>query len=147
ALAAQSGTQKMAHPNPSRVIGSDAWMLEQQLRAEWEAAEWRRIRAETALPPPPQPGRGREKPWYEGGSIILKGLVRFGIGAFGGYLGYIAAANTDAGEFEIWLAVLTGFITLLALSAIAPVREFVALLAEIMRWTIITGVLVGTVWL
>ena len=138
-------------PYPS--IGSDDWMLEQQLRAEWEAAEWRRLRAELALPPPqpiaePEtiPAR-KERPLHEGGSIILKGLVRVGLGAFGGWMGYIAAANTDGlGDMEIGFAVVAGFFIALTLSMLGPARQFVALLAEIMRWVLIAAVVVGGFW-
>ena len=130
-----------------RAIGSDGWMLEQQLRAEWEAAEWRRLRAEMALPAPELVPQRRERPLHEGGSIILKGLVRFGLGAFGAWMGYIAAANSDVGEFEIWLWTMAGFVIALAFSAIGPFKQFVALLAEITRWCLIAGVIVGGVWL
>ena len=134
--------------HPPDAIASDAWMLEQQLRAEWEAAEWRRLRAELSQPLPAlayaPPAR---RPWYEGGSIILKGLVRFALGAFGAYLGWIAAASGVAGEFEIWLSVGAGFIIALALSALGPAKQFVALLAEITRWSLILATGVGTVWL
>ena len=136
---------------PYLTIGSDAWMREQQLRAEWEAAEWARIRAELAVPPPAPPRLAppavRERPWYEGGSTILKALVRVGLGAFGGWMGYIAAANMDGvGDTEIGLAIVAGFFLALTLSMLGPAREFVALLAEITRWVLILGVLVGAFW-
>jgi hypothetical protein len=141
----------MANSDPSRAaLGSDAWMLEQQLRAEWEASEWRRIRAELALPPPqlvlPQEP-ARERPWHEGGSGVLKGLVRFGIGAFGAWMGYIAAASADGtGELEIVMAVIAGFFIALMISMLGPFKPFVALLAEIARWVLIAGVVVGGFW-
>src|SRR5262249_48359524 len=87
------------------------------------------------------------KPWYEGGSAILKGLVRVGIGAFGAWMGYIAAANSDVGALEIWMAVVVGFFGALVLSLIGPAREFVALLAEITRWVLIIGLAIGAFWL
>ncbi len=131
-------------------------MLEQQLRAEWEASEWRRLRAEMALPPPePQYQTAYQagapaavaRPWHEGGSGVLKGLVRFGIGAFGGWMGYIAAASSDGtGNLEIGMSVIAGFFIALTLSMIGPARQFVALLAEITRWVLILGVVVGAFW-
>lgn len=141
----------MANTDPSRAaLGSDAWMLEQQLRAEWEASEWRRIRAELALPPP-QPASptsaAPERPWHEGGSGVLKGLVRFGIGAFGAWMGYIAAATSDdASNIEIGMAVIIGFFIALMISMLSPFKPFVALLAEITRWVLIFGVVVGAFW-
>jgi len=127
-------------------------MLEQQLRAEWEASEWRRLRAEMALPPPePQYYAGAAvapvRPWHEGGSGVLKGLVRFGIGAFGAWMGYIAAASNDGtGNIEIGASVIAGFFIALTLSMIGPARQFVALLAEITRWVLILGVVAGAFW-
>ena len=129
-------------------FASDAWMHEQQLRAEWEASEWRRLRAELNRPQPIQlpPPQAAAKPLHRGGSIILKGLVRFGIGVFGGWMGWIAAANGDGGEIDIWLAVMFGFFLALGLSMLSPARQFVALLAEITRWTLILGVAIGAMW-
>lgn len=121
-------------------------MAEQQLRAEWEAAEWRRLRTELATLPAPETA-APARPWYEGGSIILKGLVRFSIGAFGAWMGWIAAMDSRAGEFEVWLAVLAGFVVALALSFFGVAKQFVALLSEVMRWTLIFGFCVGVFWL
>src|SRR5512147_87589 len=107
--------------NTSRyAFGSDEWMLEQQLRAEAEAEGWRRIRTELATPQPiaftppvtaPIPTREEEaRRYHTGGSAMLKALVRFALGAFGGYLAWIAAMDSGAGEFEVWLWVGSGFI-------------------------------------
>lgn len=136
-----------AHPP---VFASDAWMHEQQMRAEWEAAEWRRLRAELNKPqpiqlPPPQ-AQPQGKPLHEGGSIILKGLVRFAIGAFGGWMGWISAASSGGGDIDIWFSVLFGFFLALGLSMLSPARQFVALLAEITRWTLILAVAIGAMW-
>ena len=98
----------------------------------------------------PRPACARRRPrrpWYEGGSIILKGLVRFGIGAFGAWVGWIAAMDSRAGEFEVWVAVLAGFVIALSLSFFGYAKQFVALLSEIMRWVLIGGFCVGVFWL
>ena len=143
----------MAAPPGSRLpaFGSDDWMLEQQLRAEFEAEAWRRMREELAAPPqalpPPVAEVEAEPDYHSSGSIILKGLVRFTLGAFGGYLAWLAATDAGLGEFEIWLAVGAAFLAVLALSAIGPARRFVHLLAETTRWAIIVGVALGALWL
>ena len=139
---AMATASRLPHP-----IASDAWMHEQQLKAEWEAAEWKRIRAELANPPPAPAAPEAKQPWYEGGSIILKALVRFGIGAFGAWMGYIAALDSQAGEFEVWLSVGAGFIIALSLSFFGVAKQFVALFAEIMRWGLILGFAIGAFWL
>lgn len=134
-------------------FASDAWMLEQQMRAEVEAEGWRRLREELRpiAPPPqlqPQPSQAvQAKEPFRFGAAIFKGLVRFGIGAFGGYLGYIAALDGGLGEFEAWLAVLAGFVVSLALTAFGPGRRFVALMADAARWALIIAAGIGAVYL
>jgi hypothetical protein len=122
-------------------------MLEQEMRAQMEAEAWRRLRTELAAAeiaaaeleqyPAPRPSPG---------SAILKGLVRFALGAFGAYLGYLAAVDAQLGEFEVWLAVGAGFLMTLALSMFGPAREIVHVLAETARWIIILAVALGAVW-
>lgn len=146
--------------NSSRhAFGSDEWMLEQQLRAEAEAEGWRRIRTDLSTPQPlavaapaqvsaPIPTREEEaRRYHRGGSAILKALVRFALGAFGGYLAWIAAMDSGAGEFEVWLWVGSGFIVAMALSAFGPGRAFVHYMAEAARWVLILAAGVGAVWL
>lgn len=149
-----------ANNNSRYVFGSDEWMLEQQIRAEVEADGWRRLRADLATPQPlpvvatpapaPQTSQQRiddERRYHRGGSAILKALVRFALGAFGGYLAWIAAMDGGAGEFEAWLWVGSGFIVAMALSAFGPGRAFVHYMAEAARWVLILAVGVGAVWL
>lgn len=135
-------------------FASDTWMLEQQMRAEVEADGWRRLREELSVPPtplPPQPqaapATARPSEPFHFGAAMLKGIVRFGIGAFGGYLAYVAALDGGLGEFEAWLAVGAGFITALALTAFGPGRRFVALMADATRWALIIAAGVGAVYL
>lgn len=138
----------MTSPRP--LIASDDWMHEQQLRAELEAEAWRRLRQELAVPqaPPPQPeAAAAQADPHTSGSLILKALVRFALGAFGGYLAYLAAVDGGLGGFESWFATLSGFVVTLALSMLGPARRFVHALAETMRWTIILAIGVGGAWL
>lgn len=126
-------------------VTSDDWMHEQQLRAELEAEAWRRLRlelapAQTAEIAPTAPD------YHSSGSAILKGLVRFGLGACGGYLGWLAAVDSGLGEFEAWLAVGGGFILVLALSLVGPFRRMVHLLAETARWLLVSGLALGALW-
>jgi hypothetical protein len=136
------------HPYRPSLFASDAWLQQQQARAELEAEEWRRLRETLARPAPEyfddvEPAR----PIHEGGSIILKALVRVIIGAFGAYLGFIAAMDSGAGEFEVWLAVAAGFIIALCLTAFGYFRDIVAWVAEAMRWVLISGLAVGLLWM
>lgn len=138
---------------PARpLIASDDWMHEQQLRAELEAEAWRRLRMELAEPPapapPPQPepATAQIDP-HSTGSTLLKALVRFALGSFGGYLAYLAAVDGGLGGFEVWFATASGFVVTLALSMLGPARRFVHVLAETMRWTIIAAIGVGGAWL
>jgi hypothetical protein len=131
-------------------------MFEQQIRAELEAEAWRRLRQQLAEAPsalaPPQPAppaAPRSEPAvdaHKSGSAILKGLVRFALAAFGAYLTFIAGADSQLGEFEIWLATGTAFIVVLALSAFSPLRGMVHAMAETTRWVLIVGFIVGLVW-
>ncbi len=130
-------------------VASDEWMAEQQLRAELEAEAWRRMRVAHALPPeapalpaPPPPARDPSL----GGSLILKALVRFAIGAAMAYLAYIAALDAQMGAFEAWLAAGSAFLAALALSMLAPFRRMVHAIAETARWAIIAGVGLGALW-
>jgi hypothetical protein len=136
-------------------ITSDAWLLEQQLRAQMEAEAWRRLREALAQPPePPAPASipapravQREAPIASGGSIILKALVRFALAAFGAYLAWIAGMDSGMGEFEVWLATGAGFIITLCLSMLEPARSFVRWLSEVTRWCLIVGAGFGVLWL
>jgi hypothetical protein len=135
-------------------FASDDWMLEQQLRAELEAEAWRRLRYELAVPealpaPPPEAAQppAPEFDHHQTGSTILKGLVRFMLAAFGGYLAFLAAVDGNLGEFEIWLAVGAAFLVTLALSMFGAARQFVHLLAETARWIIILAAGAGGAWL
>lgn len=138
-----------------RALASEAWLLEQQVRAEMEAEAWRRLREEITRPlevpapipdvpspPPPLPERIQR-----GGSSILKALVRFALAAFGAYLAYLAAYDGGLGEFEIWLAVGAGFLVTLSLSMLGPARHFVHTMAEATRWALIAALAIGAVWL
>lgn len=131
-------------------LASDAWMLEQQIRAEMEAQAWQRLREHVAAPPAlPAPASEEAAPLdrHRGGSAILKALVRFALAAFGAYLGWLAAIDARLGEFEIWLAAGAGFLIMLSLSMFGVAREFVHMLAETARWAIICGVALGATWM
>jgi len=138
------------------VFASDDWMHEQQLRAELEAEAWRRLRRELAGPipapapapapvaaPPPRPTLDH----HSAGSTILKALVRFMLAAFVSYLAYIAAIDSQLGEFEGWLAIGATFLVTLALSMFGFARDFVHMLAETARWVLILGFGVGALWI
>lgn len=128
---------------------SDAWLAEQQMRAEMEAEAWRRLRLELAAAPPALPAPSPQAPAdpYRGGSIILKGLVRFAIAAFAAYVAFIAAADSQLGEFEVWLAIGSAFVVTLALSMFGPLRAIVHFLSETARWVLILGFGFGALWL
>jgi hypothetical protein len=128
-------------------------MLEQQMRAELEAEAWRRLRSELVLPepapiaPPQAANAPVEIDHHRSGSAILKALVRFMLASFAAYLAYLAGADSQLGEFEVWLAIGSTFVVTLALSMFGVAREFVHMLAETMRWIIIAGAGLGAVWL
>lgn len=138
----------VARSRPS--FATDDWILAQQMRAEMEAEAWRRLREERALPAPEAPPELAPPPRISparAGSAVLKGLVRFFMAAFGGYLAYLAAIDGQLGEFEVWLAVGGAFLTTLALSMFGFARGLVHALAEMMRWGVILGVVAGAGWL
>ena len=91
-----------------------------------------------------QPARIRDP--HRTGSAILKGLVRFVLAAFGAYLIYIAGADSQLGEFEVWLATGTAFVVVLALSAFDPLRGAVHAMAETARWVLVIGFVMGLAW-
>ncbi len=138
-------------------LASDVWLLEQQMRAELEAEAWRRLRESLAPPPEPSPAPPKPAPLLttspaasaidQGGSILLKALVRFALAAFGAYLAWIAGMDNGMGEFEVWLATGAGFLVTLSLSMLEPARRFVHMLAETMRWCLIVGAGFGALWL
>jgi hypothetical protein len=129
-------------------LASDAWIMEQQIRAEMEAEAWRRLREQIAEPaPPPATEAAPRFDHHRAGSAILKAVVRFGLGAFGAYLGWLAAVDAQLGEFEVWLATGAGFLIALALSMFGVAREFVHMLAETARWAIIVTLALGVVWM
>ncbi|MBC7767589.1 MAG: hypothetical protein H7124_02250 [Phycisphaerales bacterium] len=136
-------------PQPRRpALASDDWMLEQQVRAELEAEAWRRLRCEVAAPAIEAPANDAASiDYHRSGNGLLKALVRFALGSFGAYLAWIAALDSQLGEFEVWLAISAGFILTLALSLVGPARGFVHLLAETARWGIIVGAAFGGLWL
>ncbi|MEZ6022306.1 MAG: hypothetical protein R3C16_02580 [Hyphomonadaceae bacterium] len=136
------------------LVATSDWLLEQQMRAEVEAEAWRRLREQIdrppppeVLPPPPAEEAAPARDPHRTGSTILKALVRFGLGAFGAFLAFIAAADAQFGEFEIWLAVGSAFLVTLAASAFEPLRSFVHFLAETARWVLIVAVGFGALWL
>jgi len=144
-------------------FASDAWMFEQQARAELEAEAWRRLREQLAtvpdfgaLPPPvaapasapvaqPRPKRAAFDAHHTG-SAALKGLVRFVIAAIGGYLAYVAGMDSQLGNFEVWIWVGSAFVVVLALSAFQPLRGAVHAMAETARWVLIVGLVIGVAW-
>lgn len=144
----------MSAPPGSRLpaFGSDDWMLEQQLRAEVEAEGWRALRSHLAHPavtttapeaaatPPPK----RE---WRFGAAIVKGVVRFGIGAAGAYLAFLAAADAGLGEFEVWLALIAGFVVTLSLTAFGVGRQLVHGLARMTAWALVIALGAGAVYL
>ncbi len=139
----------MAASRERHGLASDAWMLEQQVRAEMEAQAWRQLREHLAAPPPLPAPAPVEEPFdhHRAGSAVLKALVRFMLAAFGAYLGALAAVDAQLGEFEIWLATGAGFLITLALSMFGYARELVHVLAETARWAIICVVALGAVWI
>jgi len=131
-------------------LASDEWMAEQQLRAELEAEAWRRMRESRALAPPPAalpapPPAPMPDPSL-GGSLILKALVRFALGAAMSYLAYIAALDAQLGAFEAWLAVGAAFLVTLSLSLLSPFRRMIHAIAETARWALIVGLALGALW-
>lgn len=142
----------MPEVRKSPPFASEAWMLEQQMRAEAEAAGWRQRRLEgahpsapvresaAAAPPPP-----RLSP-SGAGSAIVKGLVRFALAAGGSWLAFVAGLDSGLGEFEIWLATGAAFLVVLAFSAFGPLRSLVYFLAESMRWVVVAAVILGLMW-
>jgi hypothetical protein len=130
-------------------LASDAWMLEQQVRAEMEAQAWRQLREHMAAPPPELAAPANDAPFdhHRASSAMLKALVRFGLAAFGAYLGWLAAVDAQLGAFEVWLATAAGFAITLALSMFGYARELVHVLAETARWAIITAVGLGALWM
>lgn len=137
-------------------LASDAWMLEQQVRAEMEAEAWRRLRADLALPPPalaaPAPVQAPPLPelpvdHHRGGSTILKALVRFMLAILGAYLGWLAAMDSQLGDIDAMFAAAAGFAIMLALSMFGYARDFVHLLAETARWALICALGVGVLWI
>lgn len=137
---------------PRQPLASDAWMAEQQLRAELEAEAWRRMREAHAAPQPqalpapePQPAPAKADPSL-GGSLILKAIVRFGLGAGMAYIAFIAALDAQLGAFEAWLAAGAAFWVTLALSLLGPFRRAVHTIAETFRWALILGIAAGALW-
>lgn len=132
-------------------IPSADWMLEQQMRAEVEAEAWRRLREEVQrpvepAPEPAAPAKTRPENPHRSGSIILKAIVRFGLAAAIAGLAFIAALDSQLGEFEIWLAVGSTFIVTLAASMFEPLRSAVYFLSETARWVLILGFLLAVAW-
>jgi len=144
----------MAAPPGSRLpaFGSDDWMLEQQLRAEVEAEGWRALRSHLAHPAvatiaPEAPVAPPPKHEWRFGAAMVKGVVRFGIGAAGAYLAFLSAADAELGEFEVWLAVIAGFIVTLSLTAFGIGRQLVHSLARVTAWGLVIALAAGAVYL
>jgi len=143
----------MSDSRRSPAFATDDWMFEQQVRAELEAEAWRRLREQTRQPPPPPPSVEAPPAYapasnpHRTGSTILKALVRFAMGAAASYLAFIAAIDSQLGEFEAWLAVGAAFIVTLALSMFSPLRGAVHALAETMRWVLVVALGVGGLWM
>ncbi|MBI3439629.1 MAG: hypothetical protein HY054_13470 [Proteobacteria bacterium] len=147
-------------PQTPPPFASDAWMFEQQARAELEAEAWRRLRQQLSttpdfgtLPPPvatPAPAPARPAPpafdAHRTGSAALKGLVRFAMAATGAYLAYVAGMDGQLGNFEVWLATGSAFVVVLALSAFQPLRGAVHAMAEAARWVLIVSLVIGLAW-
>lgn len=133
-------------------FATDDWMLEQQLRAEVEAEGWRRMRERLAIAEPaaltPVAAPAPSEPDFHGsGSTILKGLVRFALAAFAGYLAWIAGVDARLGEFDVWMATGSAFAIVLALSMFGAARSFVHAAAETMRWILLIGLGFGATYL
>lgn len=143
----------MSESRRSPAFATDDWMFEQQVRAEMEAEAWRRLREQTRQPAPqpvaapPTPTTAPAANPHRTGSTVLKALVRFCMGAVASYLAFIAALDSQAGEFEAWLAVGAAFIVTLALSMFSPLRGAVHALAETMRWVLVVALGVGGLWM
>lgn len=136
----------MLDPRDREPLVTEAWLREQELRAEWEAAEFRRLRQSLRTPPPTYAAPAPDP--HSGGSAILKGLVRFIIGAFGAYVAYIATLTIDgAGKIDAWFAVGAGFVISMALTAFGPLRALVHVLSETARWTLLIAFCVALLWL
>lgn len=142
----------MPDARKSPPVASEAWMLEQQMRAEAEAAGWRLLRLEGAKPSVPvRESAAAEAPAPRlspsgAGSAIVKGLVRFALAAGGSWLAYVAGLDSGLGEFEIWLAAGAAFLVVLAFSAFGPLRALVYFLAESMRWVVVAAIIVVLMW-
>ncbi len=142
----------MSDSRRSPAFATDDWMLEQQMRAELEAEAWRRLREQVRPAPPPlaaAPTNAMPAPLspHRTGSAVLKALVRFAMGAAASYLAFIAALDSQLGEFEAWLAVGAAFIVTLALSMFSPLRGAVHALAETMRWMLVVALSFGALWM
>jgi hypothetical protein len=127
-------------------------MLEQQLRAEVEAEGWRALRSHLAHPAvattaPDAPAAPPPKREWRFGAAMVKGVVRFGIGAAGAYLAFLAAADAGLGEFEVWLALIAGFVVTLSLSAFGVGRQLVHGLARMTAWALVIALGAGAVYL
>lgn len=142
----------MPDARKSPPIVSDAWMLEQQMRAEAEAAGWRQLRLEGAKPSAPvRESASAETPAAplsprSAGSAVIKGLVRFALAAGGSWLAYVAGLDSGLGQFEIWLACGAAFLVVLAFSAFGPLRALVYFLAESMRWVVVAALILSLMW-
>lgn len=128
-------------------MGRDAWMLKQQLRAESEAQRWRQLREESVFPPFLIHPAQKAMDHHRSGSATLKALVRFGLATLGAHAAGLTAAAAQLGQFEVWLAMVAGFVMTLALSMFGAARGFVHLLSQAMGWTIVAAVGASSLWL
>lgn len=128
-------------------FGSDDWMLEQQIRSEKEAKAWRLLRQDLRATPLAAGGAGAPIDYNHTGSAALKALVRFGLATFGAHVAWLVAVASQLGQFEIWLAMASGFVITLALSMFGSARGLVHLLAQAAGWMIVAAVALSSVWL
>lgn len=140
ARVARPGAPPQAVPGRKR----DDWMLEQQLRA---VQAWRQLREESTSSPPLRAAAAQTVDYSHSGSSTLKALVRFGLATVGAHVAWIVALASQAGQFEIWLAMAAGFVITLALSMFGAARALVQLLAEAAAWMIVAAVALSSVWL
>lgn len=75
---------------------------------------------------------------------LFTALVYLGLATFGANLGWLAAASSNLGQFEIWLAMAAGSAIALALSMF--VHGLVRSLAKTTPWVIVTAAAISGLW-
>ena len=134
-------------PHDRPAFGSDDWMSEQQVRSEQEAEHWRMLRRDLRATPRAAPRGNAPIDYNRSASATFKALVRFGLATFGAHVAWLVAVAAQLGQFEIWLAMATGFVVTLALSMFGYARGLVHLLAEAARWMLVSAVAMSGLWL